>query len=390
MSDLELLNVCKSFAGSVVVNDFTLSVGEGELVSLLGPSGCGKSTTLRLIAGFIEPDSGQILIGGDSVSAGGQGVLIPPDKRGIGLVFQSYALWPHMKVSKNVAYGLKARKCPKQEVPGRVAKALSLVEMGSYADRYPSELSGGQQQRIALARALAYDPQILLLDEPLSNLDAQLRDQLRIQIRAVQQRLGVTAVYVTHDQREAMSMSDRIVVMNKGIVHQIADPETIFTNPATDFVANFIGSSNMIRGRALESALRDEIMSVEIGLPAPMKARAAVDLSAQSAVAICVRPESSVLAVEENTLLGDGQRLPVTIVSESYQGPTRDYIVDTSNGISLTVQSPKSVHLEVGSTAFIGLRPDNCIATVDSSAVISPSEPSENPDGEPAREQNRM
>lgn len=238
MTHLELSHIHKSFGSAVAVEDFNLSVAQGEFVSFLGPSGCGKTTTLRMIAGFELPTSGKIAIDGVDLT------YTPPNKRNVGMVFQSYALFPNMTVAQNVGYGLKIAGKPKAEA--RVAEMLALIQMEKFAARYPYQLSGGQQQRVALARALAIRPQVLLLDEPLSALDAKIRLELRQEIRRIQRQLGITTIYVTHDQEEALSLSDRIVVMSQGKVEQVGTPTEIYNEPDTEFVAQFVGHINLL------------------------------------------------------------------------------------------------------------------------------------------------
>jgi putative spermidine/putrescine transport system ATP-binding protein len=225
-----------------VVNQLTLTINDGEFVSLLGPSGCGKTTTLNLIAGFLKLDGGEIRIDGHDITN------LPPYRRNTGMVFQSYALFPHMTVAENIAFGLKMRKTAPAEIANRVKKALDLVKLPHTADRYLRQLSGGQQQRIAIARALVIEPKILLLDEPLSNLDAKLREEMRIELREIQQRVGITTVFVTHDQAEALAMSDRMVVMHDGVIMQEGTPAAIYDQPANEFVADFIGKINLVEG----------------------------------------------------------------------------------------------------------------------------------------------
>ncbi|WP_268625924.1 ABC transporter ATP-binding protein [Paenibacillus alvei] len=236
--DVELQGVHKRFGGTVVVDNFNLGVERGECVTFLGPSGCGKTTTLNMIAGFLEPDGGELRIKGKSMRG------VPANKRDLGMVFQTYSLFPHMTVGENVAYGLKLRKTSKSEMADRVKKVLDLVKLPHVIDRYPKQLSGGQRQRIAIARALVTEPSLLLLDEPLSNLDAKLREELREEMKRLQQEIGVTTIFVTHDQEEAMYLSDRIVVLDHGAVEQIGTPEQIYHEPASAFVHEFIGKSN--------------------------------------------------------------------------------------------------------------------------------------------------
>lgn len=246
MAQLKLSHIYKRFGNVTAVGDFNLDVADGEFISFLGPSGCGKTTTLRMIAGFEKPTEGIITIGDTEISNAEKGFFMAPEKRGIGMVFQSYAVWPHMNVIDNVGYPLKIQKVPKGERLQRVMKMLELVHLQEYAERFPNQLSGGQQQRVALARALVAQPSLLLLDEPLSNLDAKLRESMRFEISGIQKELGITVIYVTHDQSEAMTMSDRIVVMSMGKVQQIGRPFDIYTKPANQMVADFIGLVNFI------------------------------------------------------------------------------------------------------------------------------------------------
>lgn len=248
MAKVEINNVVKAFGDNIVIKEFTQTFDDGKFITLLGPSGCGKTTMLRMIAGFERPTSGVIKIGDKVVS--GEKVFIPPEKRDIGMVFQSYAVWPHMTVYENIAYPLTIKRMNKIEIKEAVQKVLGIVHLSQYADRIPSMLSGGQQQRVALARALVASPKILLLDEPLSNLDAKLRESMRFEIKEIQQKLGVTVVYVTHDQTEAMAMSDSIILLNKGVVQQIGNPEEIYNSPVNQFVADFLGKVNFIKGKA--------------------------------------------------------------------------------------------------------------------------------------------
>jgi putative spermidine/putrescine transport system ATP-binding protein len=252
MAFVELTNVQKRFGTTTAVEDFNLAIEKAEFVSFLGPSGCGKTTTLRMIAGFEQPSAGVITIDGDDVT------YRPPNKRNVGMVFQSYALFPNMTVADNVGFGLKVRKRPKDQVRQRVAELLEIVNLPDKGGRYPYQLSGGQQQRVALARALAFEPQVLLLDEPLSALDAKIRVALRAEIRDIQRRLGITTVYVTHDQEEALSLSDRVVVMSEGRMEQVGTPFEIYNFPTTAFVASFVGTLNVLSGKVIDAG-RGEI-----------------------------------------------------------------------------------------------------------------------------------
>jgi iron(III) transport system ATP-binding protein len=240
---VEAQNIAMGYGKNIVLRDINLAIEPGEFFALLGPSGSGKSTLLRLIAGFNQAISGRLLIDGVDVSR------VPPWSRNVGMVFQNYALWPHMTVRENVAFGLEERKLPRNVIADKVRAALALVSLSDYADRRPSQLSGGQQQRVALARTIAIEPQVLLLDEPLSNLDAKLRVQMRNELRTLQRKLGITTIFVTHDQEEAMTTADRIAVMDEGVIQQIGTPMDLFDNPENRFVANFVGSINLLRGR---------------------------------------------------------------------------------------------------------------------------------------------
>jgi putative spermidine/putrescine transport system ATP-binding protein len=243
MARLQLVGITKRYGDFTAADDLSLDVADGEFVVLLGPSGCGKTTTLRIVAGFIEPTSGSVRLGGRDITT------LPPWRRNAGLVFQSYALFPHMTVAENVAFGLEMRKVPKAEMAPRIAEALRLVRLDHLGDRLPRQLSGGQQQRVALARALVFHPDVLLLDEPLSNLDAKLRADVRVEIRELQRKLGLTTVMVTHDQEEALTMADRLVVMSEGRIRQIGTQQDLYERPAEKFVADFVGRSSFIDGR---------------------------------------------------------------------------------------------------------------------------------------------
>src|SRR2546430_6789840 len=251
VASVELRGLTKRYGGVAVVDDVSLTIEHGRLVCLLGPSGCGKTTTLRLIAGFIEPSAGEIRVGNRLISSPAR--TMPPERRNMSMIFQSYALWPHMTVAENVAYGLKLRKLDRANIHRKLAAILDTTHLRPLADRYPGELSGGQQQRVALALALIVEPQTLLLDEPLSNLDANLREEMRFEVRRLHDEYRYTTVYVTHDQSEAMTTADRIAVMNAGRIEQAGSPEEIYDRPRSEFVARFIGSSNIVKGRALDA-----------------------------------------------------------------------------------------------------------------------------------------
>lgn len=282
---LSIQNVKKSFGNVAVVKDFNLDVGAGEFVSFLGPSGCGKTTMLRIVAGFEEPSAGKVMIGGKDVTG------LKPNQRNIGMVFQAYALFPNLTVAQNIGFGLKVAGMPKAEAQARVAEMLNIIKLPEFGDRYPYQLSGGQQQRIALARALAPKPKLLLLDEPLSALDAKVRISLREEIRSIQKKLGITTIFVTHDQEEALSMSDRIVVMNEGRADQTGTPFEIYNRPSTKFVANFVGTLNVLEGTISDAALGTvKINAEEIGLKGKLNGSKSGDT-----LSFALRPEAIAL-----------------------------------------------------------------------------------------------
>jgi iron(III) transport system ATP-binding protein len=293
MAQLVLEHIGKSYGNGSVLDDLSLTVTEGEFISLLGPSGCGKTTALRLIAGLLEPDAGSISIGGRCVCHAQRGFSLPPEKRQVGMVFQSYALWPHMRVGDNIAYPLKLKGCPRKEIAERVEKILELVDLAALGGRYPHELSGGQQQRVALARALIAEPLVLLLDEPLSNLDAKLREKMRAEIKDIQERMGATIVYVTHDQVEALNMSNRIAILYAGKLQQLDTPEAIYRRPANAFVADFVGSSNLLPAQVVNRDGRLLLLNGQtdsfMHLPLPK------GVSIGQVVKVAVRPESLLL-----------------------------------------------------------------------------------------------
>src|SRR5712692_4536030 len=291
MQSVRLTNLRKTFGGVVAVNDITVEFKAGALTAVLGPSGCGKTTTLNLIAGFERPDTGAIHFGERVIADAARGVAVPTNQRNLGMVFQSYALWPHLTVGENVAYGLKMHGVPRTDREVAVRQALESVRLHGYLDRYPHELSGGQQQRVALARALAYSPATLLFDEPLSNLDAQLREEMRVELKDIHDRIGVTAIYVTHDQTEAMVLSDRIVVMGEGRIRQIGTPRELYERPADAYVARFIGRTNFLKSRLLEK--RDDWALVRIdGIMQDIRCRYADGASINRSGVLSVRPEA--------------------------------------------------------------------------------------------------
>ena len=289
MTFLQIKNVSKLFGKTEAVKDFNLTIEKGELVSFLGPSGCGKTTTLRMVAGFEVPTGGSIIINDEDITN------TPPNQRDVGMVFQSYALFPNMTVSSNIGFGLKVAKKDSEEIKSRVKEMLELINMPEYGDRYPAQLSGGQQQRVALARALALRPEVLLLDEPLSALDAKIRVSLRSEIRAIQQQLGITAIYVTHDQEEALSISDRVVVMYKGHMEQVGTPFEIYNFPTTEFVASFVGTLNAVSAEIVDpkaNTLRMDGIQLQA-------AKGFEDKKSGDKVTIAIRPERFSFAAEQ-------------------------------------------------------------------------------------------
>ncbi|MFQ6123302.1 MAG: ABC transporter ATP-binding protein [Candidatus Heimdallarchaeota archaeon] len=334
MVTVRLEHVSKQFGSVVAVDDISLGVNEGEFFTLLGPSGCGKTTTLRMIAGFYKPDKGNIYFSKTRINN------ISPHKRDTGMVFQNYALWPHMTIFSNVAFGLQMRKFPREEITKRVKQILELVGMAGMEDRNPGQLSGGQQQRVALARALVIEPQVLLLDEPLSNLDAKLRVEMRTEIRRIQKELAITSIYVTHDQEESLSISDRIAIMNKGRLEQVGTPREIYEQPKNKFVAEFIGSINFIKGTIV--SLDGPITTLDTAYG---KVRAQTIKSqkvAENQKVLCaVRPEvfriisKSQAAGQKNAILGTVEQL-------TYLGDTVKYQIraeETEQVFSVSIQN---------------------------------------------------
>jgi iron(III) transport system ATP-binding protein len=343
--------------GAPAVDDLTLEIADGEFVSLLGPSGCGKTTTLRLVAGFLSPDAGEIRVDQRVVSS--PSVLIPPERRHMSMIFQTYAVWPHMTVFQNVAYGLKLKKLAGAEIGKKVDRILRLVHLETLADRYSAELSGGQQQRVALARALVVEPQILLLDEPLSNLDANLREEMRFEIRRLHEEFRITTIYVTHDQAEAMVTSDRIAVMNLGRIVQVGNPEEIFERPKSRFVAEFIGKTNILNG-TLEDG-----RTVALGGGLSLQVASAGHIRGKE-VCICIRPHSISLianaAEAEQAKRGGCNLFSGIIQRRVYFGDAIDYTVELSGRRqNLRVVAPPSQRYAPGQKIFALAHPEHCV-----------------------------
>jgi len=362
MSAVHLLQVGKTYEGSVeAVKDVTLTVNEGEFVAFLGPSGCGKTTTLRCIAGLEQPTRGEIAFGDTVVVSSEKKVFVPPEGRDIGMVFQSYAVWPHMTVFENVAFPLRIKKAPKAEIEERVLKALRLTKIEALADRYPTQLSGGQQQRVAVSRAIVGNPRVLLFDEPLSNLDAKLRDEMRYEISRLQQELGITTIYVTHDQSEAMVMADRVVVMKDGRVAQIGTPEEIYARPADTFVASFVGDANLIPVRPAGPAQGGRV---------PVEARTGGLRLLASAWGPLPQGEMVCLIRPENIQLAPGQEgaehvYPATVVRRTYLGSQVEYELDVS-GVKLVMRTHPDGRTQPGDKLPVRLEPEHCVLLSES------------------------
>lgn len=349
MPEVKLLEIIKRYGKVTAVDRLSLTVQDREMVTLLGPSGCGKTTTLRCIAGFVIPDAGRIFIGDQDVTD------VPPEKRDMGFVFQNFALWPHMTVSQNIAFGLRLRRLPKPEIKKRVAEALALVRMPGMEDRLPRQLSGGQQQRVALARALVLRPRVLLLDEPLSNLDAKLREEMRFEIRELQRQLKITAIYVTHDQSEALVLSDRIAVLNSGRLEQIGTPAEIYQKPANTFVANFIGLCTFIPVQVVESLGRHFVTVTEDGLRIIVMAD---KLAVGQKITIGIRPEVVEVFINapenrENLFLAEISRY-------AYLGESVDCWLKVGKW-DLRVRLPPSLAVKPNQLIWIKLDPEKMI-----------------------------
>ncbi|HYB71753.1 MAG TPA: ABC transporter ATP-binding protein [Candidatus Sulfotelmatobacter sp.] len=355
MATVELRGLRKAFGGVGAVAGVDLTVRGGEFVALLGPSGCGKTTTLRLVAGFLAPDGGEILVEGRALSAPGR--VVPPERRGMAMIFQSFAVWPHKTVRDNVAYGLKFKGVDRAEAGRRVEAMLRTVRLEGFADRYPGELSGGQQQRVALARALVVEPAILLLDEPLSNLDASLREEMRFEIRRLHEAFRTTTVYVTHDQAEAMATADRIAVMHRGRIVQVGSPQEVYDRPRSAFVAGFLGRTNLVAGTVEgPEAFRATRGLVVQTAPAP----AALVGGTGS---LSIRPHQ--VRLEGGTATpaaGTANRFEGKVVRATYFGEGVDYLVDVpSLGQSLRVAGPPAPQVAVGEAVTLSVVPADCL-----------------------------
>ncbi|MFF4840645.1 ABC transporter ATP-binding protein [Streptomyces collinus] len=347
---VRLDGVSKQFGDSYAVHRLDLDIEAGQFFSLLGPSGCGKTSTLRMIGGFSDPTEGSVLLAGEDVTAQ------PPNRRNVNTVFQSYALFDHLSVADNVAFGLKRKGVAKAELRRRVGEMLDLVQLGGLTDRVPRTLSGGQRQRVALARALVNRPAVLLLDEPLAALDLKLRRQMQVELKQIQREVGITFVFVTHDQDEALTMSDRIAVMNEGRIEQCGTPEDVYEHPASRFVASFLGTSNLMTG-----TYRGGEVALEQGPALPVGARE--DIADGSAVSVSVRPEKIWLSDFEPGM----SKLRGVIRETVYSGPTTTYLIELAPGVTLSVLEQNTARARMedrwsgGETVEFGWRPEHCL-----------------------------
>ncbi len=351
MAQIRLVNVRKEFGPTAALQDITLTIEHGELLAILGPSGCGKTTTMQLLAGFLVPDAGEIWADDRLISS--PRTVVPPERRRMSLVFQSYALWPHLTVFQNIAFGLEMRRLPFDEIKRRVSSILEMVNLVGYEKRYAHQLSGGQQQRVALARALVVEPDTLLLDEPLSNLDANLRDQMRFEIRRIHERTQIATVYVTHDQAEALVIADRIAVMNKGRIEQTGTPQEIYERPQSRFVASFIGGANCLAGQLVAPGL------VRCG-PLQFRAIDGQGLRAGDEVVLCIRPHAVKVhrarpSARTGTNLASGR-----LVQQAYLGDLRDIRILLPGGAQVRALIPGGICYQAGEEVFVELPVEGC------------------------------
>ena len=352
---VELRGVCKRFGGFTAVADVNLQIRPAEFLTLLGPSGCGKTTILRMISGFETPTEGSVHLAGEDVTH------LPPYRRNVNQVFQSYALFPHLNVADNIAFGLKMKKTPKSEIADRVQRGVQLVSLGGFEARKPSELSGGQRQRVALARAIVCEPKVLLLDEPLSALDAKLRHQMQFELKNLQRRLGITFIFVTHDQEEALTMSDRIAVVNKGRVEQLGDVNEIYHRPRTTFVANFIGMANILPATILSRS--GDRASIRLDGKLDLSIRDANIASNTETLLVSIRPEK--IHIQKTPLATGDNIFEATISEEIFKGATDELTLTTASGLELcAVAANESAHEECfnkGDKVFCSLHPNDVV-----------------------------
>ncbi len=351
MAEIRLVDLRKSFGSTVALGGISVTVKNGELLALLGPSGCGKSTTLQIVAGFLIPDGGEVWTDNRLISS--PRGAVPPERRQMSLVFQSYALWPHMTAFQNIAFGLEMRRLAPREIQRRVHSILELVDLAGYGQRYPHELSGGQQQRVALARALVVQPDTLLLDEPLSNLDANLREQMRFEVRRIHRETGITTVYVTHDQGEAMVIADRIAVMNHGQIDQIGTPHEIFESPQSRFVASFISQANCLPGQLVApGVVRCGELQFRTAGGSPFRPGDEVVLCVRPH-AIRVRPGRVSPGASNNTATG-------RLVQQAYLGDLQDLRIALPGGLQIRALAPSGQRYQLGEEVVVELPQDGC------------------------------
>jgi iron(III) transport system ATP-binding protein len=351
MAHIRLVNLQKRYGEAAALQGIALNIDHGELLAILGPSGCGKTTTLQLLAGFLVPDGGEIWADQRLISSA-KGV-VPPERRRMSLVFQSYALWPHLTVYQNIAFGLEMRQLPAEEIRKRVGSILEMVNLAGFENRYPHELSGGQQQRVALARAVVVEPDTLLLDEPLSNLDANLREQMRFEIRRIHERTGITTIYVTHDQAEALVIADRIAVMNRGMIEQTGTPHQIFEQPKSRFVASFIGGANCLPGQLVGPGM------IRCG-PLQFRASNADAMQAGDEVVLCIRPHAVKVHKQRPAIGSEANLAEGRLLQLAYLGDLQDIRIALSGGAQIRALTRGGNSYQAGEEVFVELPVDGC------------------------------
>lgn len=357
----------KSYGPEKAVDDFNINIAQGEFVTLLGPSGCGKTTTLRCVAGLERPEAGEIRIGSNTVVSPEKDIFLYPENRNIGMVFQSYAVWPHMTVFDNCAYGLRVRRASSDEIKRKTMEALELVGLDHLADRFATKLSGGQRQRVALARAIVYQPEVILFDEPLSNLDAKLREQMRDEIVRLQKEVGITSIFVTHDQSEALVMSDRVVVMDKAVIQQVGDPQEIYANPVNSFVANFIGVTSLLEGKL--KARNGDVCDVEVSMgqgvePLHIRAIGAETANPGDSLNISLRPEDVKLHLSRPERTDHGNLLEGQVIDTIYLGSFLEGRVQVGPH-EIGIQIDHFENLSPGQTVYLSFLPEHGLCLAD-------------------------